>query len=221
MVMSKVVYLGAGEYIGTEKFLRVDFPKKYGNKIIKSVKSGYMSPFKEKKLNKKGKERVSEARTKESTFVEVVKVELAGDPEDHIEVLFKFFFSFHDATLSYHNHDLVGHWANSHIFYSDEDQAAIAQKVREHLQSAITNKVCTAFQNDTIETKIVEKRPFFEACLSQQDFSRIHPFKSKLFNRLKKQKIYFEEWPNATKHSNCDDTNQLPKYFTNDHASFL
>ena len=199
MIMSKTLALGAGSYWGTEKFIVVDFQKRFPNSIEKA-EVGFMSssprscqrymPIEEEPTT------YHQVCTEITSYVEVLNVTLKD--ETLTEELLRFFFMFHDAsTLNRQGNDVGTQYA-SVIFCSDDAQKAIANRVKDDLQIAFSSGTMTSYQRGTVETKILSYSPFVKAHEEHQAYLRKNP------RGYCNHYLRFQEWPivaNNNRHS--------------------
>ena len=181
--MSKTLALGAGCYWGTEKYVVKDFQKKHPG-AIESASVGFMNP------NKDGKKNPSyrEVCTGTTGHVEVLNIELK-DPDKDFEELIKFFFMFHDPTTLNRQGNDVGTQYASVIFCSDDQQTAIAKKVKLELQAAINHDLVTSYNDKTVETGIVPYTQFYPAHEEHQQYLEKNP------SGYCNHRYRFKEWP--------------------------
>lgn len=180
--MSKTLALGAGCYWGTEKYVVKDFQKKFPGSIA-SASVGFMSPHADAKKNPSYRE----VCTGETGHVEVLNVEMA-DPDKDFEELIKFFFMFHDPTTKDRQGNDTGPQYASVIFCSDEQQRAIANKVKEDLQKALDKKKVT-YSKQTVETYIAPYTIFYAAEEEHQKYLEKNP------SGYCNHRYRFREWP--------------------------
>lgn len=109
-----------------------------------------------------------------SGYVEVLCIELYH-PQEHFEDLIRFFFQFHDPTTRNRQGNDRGSQYASCIFYSDEEQAAVATRVKEELQHLFDSEDVKCYANKRVETKIIAMTEFTEAEENHQDFLRKNP----------------------------------------------
>jgi peptide-methionine (S)-S-oxide reductase len=94
--------------------------------------------------------------------VEVLQVEL-NNPKAHFEELIKFFFLFHDpTTMNRQGNDRGSQYASA-IFYEDEEQKLIIEKVIRELQSAVDSGKVSAYSGNKIVTGIHRATQFYVA----------------------------------------------------------
>ncbi len=182
--ISNTLALGAGCYWGTEKYIVVDFQKKFPNSI-QSAAVGFMSPNPDAKVNPTYREVCSGT----TGHVEVLFVEL-NEPEKHFEELIKFFFMFHDPTTKNRQGNDAGTQYASVIFCSDEEQKAIAVRVKDQLQQAVDAQV-VRYSSSKVETEIVDFHPFYPAQDDHQQYLMKNP------HGYCNHRFRFTEWPQA------------------------
>ena len=90
-VFTNTATLGAGCYWGTEKYLKVDYNKKYPG-VISSGKVGFVGP-----KHAIANPTYEDVCTGTTGHVEVFQFDFNGDEETYASIL-KHFFSFHDPT---------------------------------------------------------------------------------------------------------------------------
>uniref|UniRef100_A0A7S1BPQ2 peptide-methionine (S)-S-oxide reductase n=3 Tax=Corethron hystrix TaxID=216773 RepID=A0A7S1BPQ2_9STRA len=167
--MSPYVYLGAGCYWGTEKYVKKDFQKLFPGSI-KSAKVGFMNPDSNSKIVNPTYREVCTGRT---GHVEVLYVELA-DPMI-LEELVKFFFMFHDPTTLNRQGNDVGTQYASYIFTSDNEQMRICERVKKELQKHLDEDKIKSYSSDTITTQISSATKFTEAEEAHQEYLMKNP----------------------------------------------
>lgn len=181
--MSKTLAIGAGCYWGTEKYVVKDFQKKFPGSI-EDASVGFMSP----NDNAKSNPSYREVCTGTTGHVEVLNVVLK-DPDAHFEELVKFFFMFHDPTTKNRQGNDVGTQYASVLFCSDNQQIAVATKVKEDLQKAIHKKLVTSYDRDTVETGIVPYTKYYPAHEEHQKYLEKNP------SGYCNHRYRFREWP--------------------------
>ena len=175
--------LGAGCYWGTEKYVVRDFQKLFPGSIA-SASVGFMSPHDTAKSNPS----YAEVCTGTTGHVEVLNVEL-NDPSAHLEELVKFFFMFHDPTTMNRQGNDVGTQYASVLFCSDEEQIAVATKVKQELQKAMDDGIITGYSNAKVETAIVPYTIFYPAHEEHQQYLEKNP------SGYCNHRFRFKEWP--------------------------
>lgn len=120
--------------------------------------------------------------------VEVLNVELK-EPEKTFEELCRFFFMFHDPTTKNRQGNDVGTQYASIIFVQDDEQKAIATRVKEELQAAI-DKGKVKYQGSRVETDIVPYTKFYPAQEEHQEYLMKNPL------GYCNHHYRFKEWPN-------------------------
>lgn len=191
--LSNKLALGAGCYWGTEKYVRVNFQRKFPNSI-KSATVGFMSP-KETTIKNPTYSQVCSGA---SGHIEVLFVEL-NDPQAHFEELIRFFFQFHDPTTKNRQGNDSGFQYASWIFCADEAQAEIANMVLGELQGFINQGMVKAYANRAITTHITELRQFTAADADHQRYLEKNP------NGYCNHRVRFQKWPmESATHSDSD-----------------
>jgi len=180
--ISSTVSLGAGCYWGTEKYIKLDFQKKFPGSI-KSASVGFMSPEEDHPENPSYRQ----VCTGSTGHVEVLHVEL-NDPEAHFEDLIKFFFLFHDPTTMNRQGNDTGTQYASAIFVSDENQKDICQKVMNDLQNYINEKK-SPYNGKTVVTQIHDARKFYPAEEYHQEYLMKNP------NGYCNHRMRLKTWP--------------------------
>ena len=163
--MSNKLALGASCYWGTEKYITKDFQKSFPGSVEKAA-VGFMSPHEKPPVTNPTYEQVCSGQ---STHVEVLHVELA-DPAKHFEELIRFFYQFHDPTTENRQGNDTGTQYASWIFYSDDEQRAIAEKVKGELQALVDAKDVSCFAQKTVSTQITPMRKFTKAEQGHQEY---------------------------------------------------
>lgn len=182
--LSHTVALGAGCYWGTEKYVRKDFQKRFPGSI-KSATVGFMSPQAQPRFRKPSYKDVCTGRT---GHVEVLLVEL-NDPAAHFEELMRFFFMFHDSTTANRQGNDRGSQYASFVFCGDQQQLAIANKVRDELQQLLDAGAIRAFDASKVTTAITPLQEFTPADESHQRYLEKHP------NGYCNHRMRFKQWP--------------------------
>lgn len=183
--MSNKLALGAGCYWGTEKYVRKDFQKKFPN-AIHSCTVGFMAPGKTLVKNPTYRQVCTGA----SGHIEVLYVEL-NEPEKHFAELIRFFFQFHDPTTKNRQGNDQGFQYASWIFCDDEQQAAIAEGVKNELQAAIVSGKLKCFKQKDVTTQITGSSlpEFTPADEYHQEYLEKNP------NGYCNHRIRFKSWP--------------------------
>eukprot|EP00540_Astrosyne_radiata_P015177 CAMPEP_0116857380 /NCGR_PEP_ID=MMETSP0418-20121206/20512_1 /TAXON_ID=1158023 /ORGANISM="Astrosyne radiata, Strain 13vi08-1A" /LENGTH=185 /DNA_ID=CAMNT_0004491039 /DNA_START=33 /DNA_END=590 /DNA_ORIENTATION=- len=182
MTLSNTLALGAGCYWGTEKFIVKDFQEQYPNSI-KDAKVGFMSPDPNAMKNPSYRQVCSGT----TGHVEVLNIEL-NDPETNFEKLLQFFFMFHDPTTKNRQGNDTGTQYASWIFCGDDEQLAVAEKVKAELQSAVSaGKV--KYLAPTVETQIGRANEFYPAHEEHQEYLMKNPL------GYCNHRYRFREWP--------------------------
>ena len=182
--LSATLALGAGCYWGTEKYVRKDFQKKFPGSI-KSATVGFMSPHEAPRIRNPDYQQVCSGA---SGHIEVLYVEL-NEPEKHFEELIRFFFQFHDPTTPNRQGNDAGFQYASWIFCGDEEQAAIAKRVRDELQSLLYAGALGVYAKSKVSTKISPLRSFTAAHQGHQEYLLKNP------NGYCNHRIRFQKWP--------------------------
>jgi len=178
-----IVALGAGCYWGTEKYVKIDFQKRFPNSI-KSTKVGFMSP----EISAVENPSYRAVCSGTTGHVEVLNVEL-NDPDKHFEELMKFFYMFHDPTTADRQGNDVGTQYASVVFTNGDAQKEVATKVRSELQDLVDAKKIGRYANDKVVTRIFEANPFYEAHEEHQEYLMKNP------NGYCNHYYRFKEWP--------------------------
>jgi len=182
--MSNHLALGAGCYWGTEKFVKKDFQKRFPKSIL-NAKVGFMSPYETPKYRNPTYEQVCRG---DSDHVEVLYIELK-DPEQHFEELLRFFFSFHDPTTLNRQGNDRGFQYASYIFFSDDRQKEIAQRVKSEMQELLDTKQIRTFHTKHVLTEVARMRKFTQAREDHQQYLAKNPF------GYCNHRIRFKKWP--------------------------
>mmetsp|Transcript_12125 Transcript_12125/g.18779 ORF Transcript_12125/g.18779 Transcript_12125/m.18779 type:complete len:198 (-) Transcript_12125:12-605(-) len=194
MVVSSTVVLGAGCYWGTEKYIKMDFQKKFPGSV-KSTKVGFMNPDPDGMANPSYREVCSGS----TGHVEVLQLELQ-DPDKHYEEVLKFFFQFHDPTTMNRQGNDVGTQYASYIFTNGDDQLKIAKRVKEELQTLMNQKKVNyggvggilgkmGMGKAKVTTQISPTTTFYEATNDHQEYLMKNP------RGYCNHRIRFHEWP--------------------------
>ncbi len=83
-----------------------------------------------------------EVCTGETNHAEVIKIEFDSDKISYEKIL-KFFFEIHDPTTLNSQGPDFGSQYRSEIFYIDEMQKKVAEKIRNNLQEKFNSKIVT------------------------------------------------------------------------------
>lgn len=173
-----------GCYWGTEKYIVKDFQKLFPG-AIKKARVGFMAPDPTKAYENPNYQQVCSGR---SGHVEVLYIELNEPVEKYFEPLIKFFFQFHDPTTKDRQGNDVGQQYSSVIFCDDDEQKAIAEKVKSNLQKLVdANKV--KYLQKQVTTDIVSTSTFYEAHEEHQEYLMKNPYG--YCNHMYR----FKEWP--------------------------
>jgi len=147
-----------------------DFQKKFPGSINKAM-VGFMSPH-AKHIKNPTYRQVCNGDT---GHVEVLYVEL-NDPNAHFEELIKFFFLFHDpTTINRQGNDRGTQYASA-IFYEDEEQKQIIEKVIRELQSVLDGGTISPYSGKKIVTSIHKATEFYVAEESHQQVCYLASF---------------------------------------------
>eukprot|EP00934_Nitzschia_sp_Nitz4_P002265 Nitzschia sp. Nitz4//scaffold151_size53849//22976//23640//NITZ4_006721-RA/size53849-processed-gene-0.70-mRNA-1//-1//CDS//3329537138//2265//frame0 len=182
--LSPILALGAGCYWGTEKFIVKDFQRKFPGSI-KNAMVGFMNPDKNAMPNPSYQQVCSGL----TGHVEVLNVELDNPTPERFEELVKFFFSFHDPTTPNRQGNDAGTQYASAIFYSDDQQYAIAKKVKDELQTAIADKKIKTFATPTVTTALLPYTTFYAAHEEHQAYLEKNP------RGYCNHRYRFKDWP--------------------------
>ena len=131
--ISEKATFGAGCYWGTEKYFKEDFGKKKFPTSAIEGKVGFMGLTGKEKPDPSYRDVCSGT----TGHVEVYDFTFKGDATTY-EELCKHFFSFHDPTTLNRQGNDVGTQYGSVIFYHDDAQKDIAEKVLAILTLALT-----------------------------------------------------------------------------------
>ncbi|KAL3945596.1 MAG: hypothetical protein SGBAC_000336 [Bacillariaceae sp.] len=183
--ISPTFALGAGCYWGTEKFIVKDFQKRFP-KSIANAKVGFMSINPNNPLKNPSYKQVCRGN---SGYIEVLNVKLNNPTPELFEALIRFFFTFHDPTTRDRQGNDWGSQYGSVIFCSDKEQVQIALKVKQQLQTLITEKKIKAFSQKEVSTGIVDYTRFIKAEAAHQNYLAKHPF------GYCNHRIRFKNWP--------------------------
>lgn len=179
---------GAGCYWGTEKYLYSNFNSKFrGVGEITEGQVGFMSPDKNAVANPSYKKVCSG----ETGHIEVYDCTFTGG-ETYYEAMVKFFFQFHDPTTSNKQGNDVGTQYQTVIFYYDEQQKAIAEKVKADMQDHLDNgRIKAKYDGKVVTTKILPATIFYPAHLEHQEYLSKNP------DGYCNHRIRFVEWPTS------------------------
>jgi peptide-methionine (S)-S-oxide reductase len=179
---------GAGCYWGTEKFFRYDCAKKNNHLgTLISGKVGFMGPP-SAPVNPTYKDVCSGT----TGHVEVYEIEFTGGAA-YYEALVRFFFQFHDPTTMNKQGNDRGTQYASVIYCYNEEQVAIATRVKEELQALLDSGRLGAkvFSNGWIATDIRQATTFYPAHEEHQDYLNVNP------HGYCNHRIRFKEWPSS------------------------
>jgi peptide-methionine (S)-S-oxide reductase len=182
--LSGTLALGAGCYWGTEKYVRKNFQTRFPGSIH-SCSVGFMSPLSSPTIQNPTYEQVGSGVA--SDYIEVLLVEL-NEPEIHFEELIRFFFQFHDPTTRNRQGSDTGVSYASWIFCADDAQTAIATRVKDQLQTAISLRMVRCYEEKEITTQITPLTDFTRAPSKHQAYLEKHP------NGYCNHQIYLKEW---------------------------
>jgi peptide-methionine (S)-S-oxide reductase len=181
--LSGTLALGAGCYWGTEKYVRRNFQTRFPDSIH-SCSVGFMSPL-SSPIQNPTYEQVGSGVA--SDYIEVLLVEL-NEPEIHFEELIRFFFQFHDPTTRNRQGNDAGVSYARWIFCADDAQTAIATRVKDQLQTAISLRMVRCYEEKEITTQITPLTDFTRAPSKHQAYLEKHP------NGYCNHQIYLKEW---------------------------
>jgi peptide-methionine (S)-S-oxide reductase len=171
MSMSGKATFGAGCYWGTEKFFKEDF----GTKLVPSSKIKGLVGF----MGTTGKEKENpsyrEVCSGQTGHVEVYDFTFEGD-ETTYEALVKHFFAFHDPTTPNRQGNDVGTQYASVIFYYDDKQKEIAERVKAELNDAVKSGKVKNYQQKEVSTAIVKAQKFYAAEAEHQEYLAKQPW---------------------------------------------
>ena len=141
------VCFGAGCYWGTEKYIR-DFGKKnVALGTLMSATVGFMGP-----ADAPANPTYQQVCSGSTGHVEVLQVEYKGGNE-YFEEMVRFFFQFHDpTTLNRQGNDKGTQYA-SFIYFQNDAQCAIAEKVKAELQRHLDDGKVTCFQEKQVSAR--------------------------------------------------------------------
>lgn len=189
--------LESGCFWGTEKFFKVDFPKKYPDGLIDNVRVGYMGPS-----SALANPTYRDVCTGTSQHVEVCEFTYAGG-EETFAALCRHFFSFHDPTtldrqgaahpsslpcslFLYHSvanpmracslmlgNDVGSQYA-SVIFYRSDLQRQVAEQITEETQ-ALVDASRMRYVLPRVVTQVLPATVFYEAEREHQGYLANHP----------------------------------------------
>jgi peptide-methionine (S)-S-oxide reductase len=186
--ISTTLALGAGCYWGTEKYIVKDFAKQHPG-CIANAKVGFMNPDPNTTIKNPTYRQVCSGST---GHVEVLHVELsstATTTSEVLEDLIKFFFSFHDPTTFNRQGNDVGTQYASVIFCTSTEQKEIVHRIQKELQTAIDLGIVTQYQNNKVQTAIVDYTDFYEAHEEHQEYLMKNP------SGYCNHRYRFREWP--------------------------
>lgn len=174
-------------YWGTEKYVVKDFQKKHPGCIARA-RVGFMNPDPNGMKNPSYRQVCSGS----TGHVEVLNIELtkeASATPEVFEELMKFFYMFHDPTTLNRQGNDAGTQYGSVVFVSSDEQRAIAERVREELQSHIDSRAIKTYSNKKVETAIVDYTTFYEAHDEHQEYLAKNPL------GYCNHRFRFKEWP--------------------------
>jgi peptide-methionine (S)-S-oxide reductase len=119
--------------------------------------------------------------------VEVLQVEL-NEPEQHFEELIRFFFQFHDPTTMNRQGNDVGTQYASWIFCGDDEQIMIAKKVKDQLQTLVSDGKIR-YSDKEVSTQIGPANEFYPAHEEHQEYLFKNP------GGYCNHRFRFREWP--------------------------
>jgi peptide-methionine (S)-S-oxide reductase len=120
--------------------------------------------------------------------VEVFNFTFKGG-EEMYEQIVRFFFQFHDPTTLNRQKNDKGTQYASVIYCADDKQLAIATKVRDELQTLISDGKITCFAESSVTTAILRSTVFFPAEEEHQEFLSKNP------KGYCNHRVRFSEWP--------------------------
>ena len=145
---------GAGCFWGTEKYLGKDFESKHPGSI-KATAVGYMG-IEGAKINPTYRD----VCTGTTGHVEVAQIKF--DPKVvSFEQVCKFFFTFHDPTTLDRQGNDAGFQYASAVFYHNEEQKTIAEKLIAELQGKLDGGEIKTLQNKKVETRVLPATKFY------------------------------------------------------------
>lgn len=106
--------------------------------------------------------------------VEVYDLVYDGDEKTY-EALVKHFFMFHDPTFFNRQGNDVGTQYASTIFYYDDRQKEIAERVKNELQALINAGQVTSYHGNQVATILREATTFFPAHEDHQEYLEKNP----------------------------------------------
>lgn len=161
------VAFGAGCYWGTEKYIKKEYPH------LASGAVGFMNP----NIGSKPNPTYKEVCTGKTGYVEVYDMEMHADDanEEAFEKLVRHFFSFHDPTTMNHQGNDHGTQYASTIFYYDNKQKEIANKVAKELQSSMDSCAISIYDGPHITTAIIPATTFYAAHDEHQEYLEKNP----------------------------------------------
>jgi len=168
--LSNKASFGAGCYWGTENYIL----KKFNSLAPGSVKSGavgFMHPSANAPANPSYRE-VCSGRT---GFVEVYDCEFDGKSETY-ERLCRFFFSFHDPTTQDRQGNDRGTQYSSVLFFYDDAQKAIAERVKGEVQDLINQGKIRNYESKQITTAVIPATKFYAAQEDHQKYLEKNPW---------------------------------------------
>jgi len=190
------VGLGAGCYWGTEKFIGNAFPKRSdnptGSLVQGSGQVGFMGP-----ASAPSNPSYEDVCTGRTGHVEVYDVSFKGGAA-YFEAMLKFFYMIHDPTTQNRQGNDTGTQYASVIYCYNQEQFAIATKVKEQVQTYINTKQIKAYSSVRVTTDIrltKDASPFFAAHKEHQDYLTKNP------NGYCNHGFKFKEWPQPSSSS--------------------
>ena len=172
-LLSNTIYLGAGCYWGTQKYINHTFQKICRPESIEATTVGFMSPDPDAVPNPSYKNVCSGS----TGYIEVLKVELKPEAttEETLKELLRFFFQFHDPTQSDRQGYDIGSQYKSYIFTTNETQRTIAEEVLNDLQDLIRRGKVRSYRTTTVHTKIGDATEFYSAHEAHQRYLDKNP----------------------------------------------
>mmetsp|Transcript_6662 Transcript_6662/g.14477 ORF Transcript_6662/g.14477 Transcript_6662/m.14477 type:complete len:228 (-) Transcript_6662:2852-3535(-) len=187
--IASTLALGAGCYWGTEKYIVKDFQKKHPG-CIANAKVGFMNPNPDGMKNPSYRQVCSGM----TGHVEVLNIKLtkkAASTPEIFEDMMKFFYSFHDPTTLNQQGNDRGTQYGSAVFCSSSEQKEIAERVKDELQTHISEKKIKTYSRKKVETAIVDYTTFYEAHEEHQEYLAKNP------SGYCNHRYRFKDWPKA------------------------
>lgn len=178
---------GAGCYWGTEKYLRYSFQEKFAHldgRII-SGQVGFMGP-----VGSPANPTYKDVCSGSTGHVEVFHLEYTGGPA-YYEAMVRYYFQFHDPTTADRQGNDKGTQYASVLYCYTDEQRAIAQKVKDELQTHLDFGKIKGYTGKTVTTDIRDSTVFYPAHEEHQDYLTHKP------DGYCNHRIRFKEWPEA------------------------